>query len=153
VESLSSAGVESLSYPLRLPQSGPASLIHTLVGNLFDRSRRRFETCMPAPAVFPCVYFCFVCATVQLSLPATCTPVFIRLALIRNIVLIRAMLTWPCLFVWNSLVCALYNGGPWYVRVDFVEARERKHYEWSLPCVTARLGHAPRHQSSANDDA
>ena len=41
----------------------------------------------------------------------------------------------------------------WYVRVDFVEARERKHYEWSLPCVTARLGHAPRHQSSANDDA
>ena len=40
-ESHISAGVESLSYPLRLPQWGPASLIHTLVGNLFDRSRRR----------------------------------------------------------------------------------------------------------------
>jgi putative nucleotidyltransferase with HDIG domain len=41
VESLRSVGVESLSYPLRLPQLGPASLIHSLVGNLFDRSRRR----------------------------------------------------------------------------------------------------------------
>ena len=41
VEPLSKVGAESLSYPLRLPQWGPASLIHTLVGNLFDRSRRR----------------------------------------------------------------------------------------------------------------
>ena len=40
-EWLNSAGGESLSYPLRIPQVGPASLIHTLVGNLFDQSRRR----------------------------------------------------------------------------------------------------------------
>lgn len=44
----------------------------------------------------------------------------------------------------SSLVFALYNDGPRYVRVDFVEARERKHYEASLPCVTARMGNAPR---------
>ena len=56
------------------------------------------------------------------------------------------MLTVRCLSA-PSLVFALYNGGPWYVRIDFVEARERKHYESSLPCVTARLGHAPRLQS------
>lgn len=47
-ESHASAGVESLSYPLRLPQWGPASLIHTLVGNLFDKSRRRYTVpCVP----------------------------------------------------------------------------------------------------------
>ena len=81
----STAGVEFLSYPLRLPQHGPANLFNTLVGNLFDRSRR-------------------------------------------------------------SLVFALYHsrGGPWFIRIDFVEARDRKHYETSLPCVTARLGRAPR---------
>ena len=43
-----------------------------------------------------------------------------------------------------SLMYALYNGGPWYIRIDFIEARERKHYETSLPSVTARLGHVPR---------
>ena len=81
----STAGVEFLSYPLRLLQHGPANLFNTLVGNLFDRSRR-------------------------------------------------------------SLVFALYHsrGGPWFIRIDFVEARDRKHYETSLPCVTARLGRAPR---------
>ena len=47
----------------------------------------------------------------------------------------------------SSLVYALYSSGPWYIKIDFVEARARKHYETSLPCVTARLGHAPRFSS------
>lgn len=31
---------DTLSYPLKLPQKGPASLSNTQVGSLFDRSRR-----------------------------------------------------------------------------------------------------------------